>query len=167
MLLRLLCAFLALVAAPGTQPHTALERRRSQMLFQTAAALAIAGGTRAFWRSQGYIMARGSSRQQEVVDLMLAAAAEPFLRRHVFVPGQLRFTFARLESLLHRGEFGPADTVLNAFQSTRFRLEDLPRLLSGLRVPAEFVTRHNHRFLGEEGLLVMLTRLAYPGLHAP
>ena len=140
MLLRFLCAFLALVAAPGTQPHTALERRRSQMLFQTAAALAIAGGTRAFWRSQGYIMARGSSRQQEVVDLMLAAAAEPFLRRHVFVPGQLRFTFARLESLLHRGEFGPADTVLNSFQSTRFRLEDLPRLLLGLRVPAEFIT---------------------------
>ena len=147
------------------RPFTALERQRSEHLFLTAAILTAAAGPPAFWWSCSHWLAYAEQHEQEMVELMVNAAAEPLMRRLLHQPGQLRFSFARLSSLFAMGNRGPTDAVLNAFRQTRFRPEDLPRLMVGLRIPHTF-NAASHVFLGEEGLLVLLVRLSYPGRNA-
>ena len=162
-ILRLSCVLL--LAAPCTAPTAplvALERRRAEFLFQTATFLSATAGSAAFWWHSGHVLANGEAWEQEAMDLIVTAATEPLMRRLVFVPGELRFTFARLHSLFDDGTPAVTDCLANAFQATRFRVEDLPRLLVGLRIPETFVAG-GHRFLGEEGLLILLVRLAFPG----
>ena len=162
-MLRLSCVLL--LAAPckaPTAPLVALERRRAEFLFQTATFLSATAGSAAFWWHSGHVLANGEAWEQEAMDLIVTAATEPLMRRLVFVPGELRFTFARLHSLFDDGTPAVTDCLANAFQATRFRVEDLPRLLVGLRIPETFVAG-GHRFLGEEGLLILLVRLAFPG----
>ena len=142
-----------------TAPLVALERRRAEFLFQTATFLSVTAGSAAFWWHSGHVLANGEVWEQEAMDLIVTAATEPLMRRLVFVPGELRFTFARLHSLFDDGTPAVTDCLANAFQATRFRVEDLPRLLIGLRIPETFVAG-GHRFLGEEGLLILLVRLA-------
>ena len=153
---------LAAPLAMPTAPFTALERRRSEFLFQTAVVLSAAAGPAAFWYHSSHVLDHGEAWEQEAMYTLVNAAAEPLMRRLVHVRGELRFSFARLASLFGAGEPAPTDVVANAFRATRFRIEDLPRLLAGLRIPETFIAC-GHRFLGEEGLLVMLVRLAFPG----
>lgn len=45
----------------------------------------------------------------------------------------------------------------------RFAREDIPRLRAALRIPLEFHTSQRDHIDGEEGLLLFLRRMAYPG----
>ena len=95
-----------LLAAPckaPTAPLVALERRRAEFLFQTATFLSVTAGSAAFWWQSGHVLANGEAWEQEAKDLIVTAATEPLMRRLVFVPGELRFTFARLHSLFDDG----------------------------------------------------------------
>ena len=95
-----------LLAAPckaPTAPLVALERRRAEFLFQTATFLSVTAGSAAFWWHSGHVLANGEAWEQEAMDLIVTAATEPLMRRLVFVPGELRFTFARLHSLFDDG----------------------------------------------------------------
>ena len=106
-----------------TAPFTALDRQRSEFLFQTAAVLSAAAGPAAFWYHFGHVLDHGDSWEQEAMYTLVNAAAEPFMRRVVHVRGELRFTFARLTSLFDAGEPAATDVVANAFRATRFRVE--------------------------------------------
>ena len=148
-----------------TAPFTALERRRSEFLFQTAVVLSAAEGPASFWYHSSHVLDHGEAWEQEAMYMLVNAAAEPLMRRLVHVRGELRFSFARLASLFggDAGEPAATDVVADAFRATRFRIEDLPRLLAGLRIPETFIAGGRSRFLGEEGLLILLVRLAFPG----
>ena len=87
-----------------TAPFTALERRRSEFLFQTAVVLSAAEGPASFWYHSSHVLDHGEAWEQEAMYMLVNAAAEPLMRRVVHVRGELRFTFARLTSLFDAGE---------------------------------------------------------------
>ena len=149
-----------------TLPHTAEERLAAAERLGSAIAIHHhQRGKRA--RARRLILAGGRPTSHLLDGLpvlgLMVTAAEPFLRRQIFVPGEQRFSFARLESLMESGGLQLGDVLTNVFSQFRFRLEHLPRLLLGLKIPAEFTTRAGYKFAGEEGLLVLLARLHFPG----
>ena len=154
---------LAVAASAPTLAYTALERRQSIDYFATAVVLAHTHGPRMLWSAASAYLDNGPRLAAVAAEGLLMAAAEPFLRRHIYVPGELRFSFARLNSLLSSGGLNVGDVVSNVYSSFRFRLAHLPRLLDALRIPSSFVTRGGCRFSGEEGLLILLNRLHFPG----
>ena len=154
---------LAVAASAPTLAYTALERRQSIDYFATAVVLAHTHGPRMLWSAASAYLDNGPRLAAVAAEGLLMAAAEPFLRRHIYVPGELRFSFARLNSLLSSGGLNVGDVVSNVYSSFRFRLAHLPRLLDALHIPSSFVTRGGCRFSGEEGLLILLNRLHFPG----
>ena len=185
---RVLCFLLAAGTAHGTRPNNAADRASAQLCLQAAAGLFAASSRPLFWNQ----LYEGSDDEadgadEEMMDILALAAGEVHIRRQIFVPGELRFTIARLESL-----FGMvhsfSDMVMNVVSNFRFRLSDLPRLRrgacqspvpisrivsriislrpsgvrAGLRIPDVFHTTGRYRFSGDEGLLVMLYKLHWP-----
>lgn len=100
-------------------------------------------------------------RRRQLLDLfsMLHVAAEPFTRpRPRFVIGPERFSLARIER-----EWGESSG--NCKATFRFTLLELRRLLVGLRLPDVVHVGppgHVSKFAGDEVLLIVLRRLAYP-----
>lgn len=141
-----------------TLPHTALERRQAADYFFTGLMLAHERGPRLLWSTAAAYLEGGHGLAAES---LLMLAAEPFLRRHIYIPGEVRFSLGRLESMF--GFTEAFDVISNVFSSFRFRFEHLPLLIRGLNIPESFTTRLGYRFSGEEGMLVMLYRLHFPG----
>ena len=154
------------------RPHNHAERRRAQLCFQTATVL---------WTLYGD--SDEVQTETEMEDLLVYTAGETLIRRQLFLPGELRFSIGRLESLFSQvGSF--TDTVMNIVGSFRFRIQDLARLragaqglpsrvvaraelfvsrhLIGLRIPEVFSTTTRYRFSGDEGLLLLLFKLHWP-----
>ena len=88
---------------------------------------------------------------------MASCAERPFLRGRITPKvGPRHWSFARIEE-----EWG--DASLSCATYFRFKtVAGLRRLKSALRVPSSFSTPSGYLFSGEEGLLLMLHRLAYP-----
>ena len=86
---------------------------------------------------------------------LLLAAEEPFRRGGVtYAPGPEKYSFERI-----RRQWG--DTV-NCEATFRFSLPKLRKLLVALRFPPYMYTKSGNVAKGEEALLYLLRRLAYP-----
>ena len=163
----LLCVLHAAGAMP-TYAHSALDRQHAAMYLQLGECLwAALPATRPPGTSTAtYDMdleraaAAATRRDGDLVLCLTLSAAEPFVRRFLFVPGPVRLSLARLAADHALEGFG--DMSMNVFRNFRFRLEHLPRLVAALKMPDEFSTRARYRFTGEEGLLVLLTRFKFP-----
>ena len=90
---------LAVSASAPTLPYTALERRQSIDYFATAVVLAHTHGPRMLWSAASAYLDNGHRLAAVAAEGLLMAAAEPFLRRHIYMHIryiELRFSFARL-----------------------------------------------------------------------
>ena len=102
-----------------------------------AVALGVLGQT-AVWQYAGDLASRPSliGQEEELLTLILSAAAEPLVRRLMFATRGERLSFAGVASILAANEnCGICDVLKNCFGAFRFRLRDLPRLLAGQLPP--------------------------------
>ena len=91
----------------------------------------------------------------DVVEALMYAAAEPFYRQRLQDIGPEHLSIARLWRTFTGGEGDQSASVEAAYG---FRLEDLQTVVDALEPPAGFRTHSGSVFSGEEGVLLLLRR---------
>lgn len=149
----LLAVVLALAQAP-TLPTTALERTQSIVMMLTAFGLT--------WK----VGLSGEDHKRDMNDagILAMAAAIPMTRTFTYVAQRdFRMNFDRVIDLFHAaGDDLEGEPSLALWRRIRFRPLHLPALMSALRIPAWFVTPSRYYVSGEEGLVSLLWRFAFP-----
>ena len=95
----------------------------------------------------------------ELVDMLLLTAAEPLTKRLKTDVGKQKLSVDRVleeqsEAAGSTGEW----VVRNVSSSFGFDSDDLPRVVSALKVPGVVITRSRHHFQGAELVLLLLRR---------
>ena len=177
-MLRFLLVLLSVTECGAVRPNNALERRRAALCVQAATAMWTAASSVRLWAS--------NADEEDLIDMLVLIAGETLIRRQLFVPGEMRFSVGRLQSLFSQVH-SFTDTVANVVANFRFQAHDLHRLRtgarkalrppshghsthscarlpphSGLRIPDRFSTRSRYAFSGDEGLLLLLYKLHWP-----
>ena len=105
-----------------------------------------------------------TAEDEQFIDTLLLAAAEPFSRRLCSNIGPETLSIARLGRETAALGLGDDDNR-NIYRAYRFRLEDLPRVVAALQVPLGVKLpdeRGGYIFSGEEVVLLSLRRFASP-----
>ena len=108
----------------AVRPNNALERRRAALCVQAATAMWTAASSVSLWAS--------NADEEDLIDMLVLIAGETLIRRQLFVPGEMRFSVGRLQSLFSQVH-SFTDTVANVVANFRFQAHDLHRLRTGAR----------------------------------
>ena len=126
-----------------TRPYTVRERKDAEMLIEMAMALD-----------------PDDASDEELFDELFAAGAEPFVRMRKQEIGPERLSVERLKrEMAERGIMeDDCDYSSNVYTKFGFRLDDLPSVIRAFDMPVTFETLGDHKFTGEEGVLLLLCR---------
>ena len=123
-MLRFLLVLLSVTESGAVRPNNALERRRAALCVQAATAMWTAASSVRLWAS--------NADEEDLIDMLVLIAGETLIRRQLFVPGEMRFSVGRLQSLFSQVH-SFTDTVANVVANFRFQVHDLHRLRTGAR----------------------------------
>lgn len=118
-MLRFLLVLLSVTECGAVRPNNALERRRAALCVQAATAMWTAASSVRLWAS--------NADEEDLIDMLVLIAGETLIRRQLFVPGEMRFSVGRLQSLFSQVH-SFTDTVANVVANFRFQVHDLHRL---------------------------------------
>ena len=90
-MLRFLLVLLSVTECGAVRPNNALERRRAALCVQAATAMWTAASSVRLWAS--------NADEEDLIDMLVLIAGETLIRRQLFVPGEMRFSVGRLQSL--------------------------------------------------------------------
>ena len=103
------------------------------------------------------------SSDEELADDFVVDALEPLARRNLNAIGPERLSLARLQREADEHGFDGDDMSSATYQQFGFRLSWLYEVVHALKVPPVFDTISNHKFSGEEGVLILLRRWRHTG----
>ena len=105
-MLRFLLVLLSVTECGAVRPNNALERRRAALCVNVQAATAM-------WTAASSVRLWASNADEEdLIDMLVLIAGETLIRRQLFVPGEMRLSVGRLQSLFSQVH-SFTDTVAN------------------------------------------------------